>query len=117
LGGDNWYSSQVVVVGSGGLGDVELLLYSSSSSQQKKQRYMTTTATDTRKNAVDYDTSNMLTMLGKEERGGLARRLWKRKYRGPVVTLPHRYESQLTDLEQAPWWTVSANQKEKPSGG
>jgi hypothetical protein len=32
---------------------------------------MTTTATDNRKNAVDLDDpSNMLTMLGKEERGG-----------------------------------------------
>ena len=34
---------------------------------------MTTTATDTRRNAVDHDdTSNMLTMLGKEEKGALA---------------------------------------------
>ena len=63
--------------------DVELLLCSSSSSEQKKQRYMTTTAIDTTKNSVDYDTSNMLTMLGKEEKGALARRLRKRKDRGP----------------------------------
>ena len=63
------------MVGSGG--DVELLLYWSSPSHQKKQRYMTTTVTD-----VD-DTSNMLTVLGKEEKGALARRLCKRKDRGP----------------------------------
>ena len=44
---------------------------------------MTMTAIDTTKNAVNYDTSNMLMMLGKEEKGALARRLWKRKDRGP----------------------------------
>ena len=54
---------------------VELLLYSSSSSQKKKQRYMSTTATDTRKNAVDLDdTSKTLTMLGKGEKGAAAAR-------------------------------------------
>ena len=44
---------------------------------------MTTTATDSGENAVYYDTSNMLAMLGKEEKGALVRRLWKRKDRGP----------------------------------
>jgi hypothetical protein len=53
---------------------------------------MTTTATDTRKNAVDLDdTSNMLTIWGRKKKGALAQRLWKRKDRGP---LPQRYHDE-----------------------
>ena len=58
------------------------------------------TATDTRKKAVDLDdTSNMLlTMLGKEEQGALARRLWKRRI--AAQGLISDAAAKTTDLEQ-----------------